>query len=144
MVKEEKIEISLPNKIGYERLAMECSAFVARICGFEKERIEDIKTAVSEACLNAIEHGNEGRHDARVIIVIHPQNGAIVVSVTDEGTGITELPREPSLDRMIRGQDTPRGLGIFLIRQLVDDIKFITLVQRGHEVQMVFKPSKMI
>lgn len=141
MVNEEKVEISLPNKIGYERLAMECSASFARMFGFTKERIEDIKTAVSEACLNAIEHGNEGHPDARVIVTINSRNGAIVVSVTDEGAGIPEFPSEPSIEKKIEGQETPRGLGIFLIRHLVDDLEFVSQAQGGHEVRMVFKES---
>ncbi|MEE9213674.1 MAG: ATP-binding protein, partial [Thermodesulfobacteriota bacterium] len=38
---------------------MEQVATLAKEIGFSDDRIEDLKTAVSEACLNAIEHGNE-------------------------------------------------------------------------------------
>lgn len=138
MVNEGSIEISLPSRVGYERLAMECSASFARMVGFTNARIEDIKTAVSEACLNAIEHGNEGRPDARVVVTMNSRNGAIVISIMDEGSGIAEFPSDPSIERKIEGQETPRGLGLFLIRQLVDDVEYVPLVQRGHEVRMVF------
>ena len=37
---------------------MEKAAEVAREMGFSEDRIEDLKTAVSEACTNAIEHGH--------------------------------------------------------------------------------------
>lgn len=49
MLDGQTIEVSLPNKLGYERIAMECSASFARIVGFVQERVEDLKTAVSEA-----------------------------------------------------------------------------------------------
>ena len=68
------VEVTLPNKLGYERIAMECSASFAKMFGLKKERIEDLKTAVSEACLNAIEHGNKGRPEARVVI-FHAHDG---------------------------------------------------------------------
>jgi anti-sigma regulatory factor (Ser/Thr protein kinase) len=57
--------ISLPNKLGYERIARACSASFAEIVGFPRDRIEDLKTAVAEACINAMQHGNKGRSDAR-------------------------------------------------------------------------------
>ena len=65
MLDERTVEVNLPNVNGYERIAMECSASFARIGGLVKERIEDLKTAVSEACLNAMEHGNKGRPESR-------------------------------------------------------------------------------
>ena len=65
------VKIILPNILGYERIAMASSASFAKIGGLAKERIEDLKTAVSEACLNAVEHGNKGRPDARVVISMH-------------------------------------------------------------------------
>ena len=49
MLDERTVEVSLPNKLGYERIAMECSASFAKIVGLMEERIEDLKTAVSEA-----------------------------------------------------------------------------------------------
>ena len=44
------VEINLPNEIGYERIAMACSATFAKMVGFGAERIEDLKSAVAEAC----------------------------------------------------------------------------------------------
>ena len=41
MLDEKSIEISIPNKLGHERIAMACSASFAKIVGFRPERIED-------------------------------------------------------------------------------------------------------
>lgn len=56
---DKKIELHIPSVLGFERVAMETAASVAKKIGFTEDRIEDLKTAVSEACLNAIEHGNK-------------------------------------------------------------------------------------
>ena len=45
MLDEHTIEVNLPNKLGYERIAMACSASFAKIVGFHPERVEDLKTA---------------------------------------------------------------------------------------------------
>ena len=87
---EQTVEVTLPSKIGYERIAMECSASFAKIIGFVPERIEDLKTAVSEACLNAIEHGNKGRPEARVVVTMNFKDNTFSVSVKDEGEGLEE------------------------------------------------------
>jgi serine/threonine-protein kinase RsbW len=138
MLDERTVAVSLPNKLGYERVAMDCSASLARIAGLGKERIEDLKTAVSEACLNAIEHGNEGRTDARVIVTMDFKDDAFSVSVMDEGNGIPEMPEAPDIDKKIEELETPRGLGIYLMKQLTDQVDF-NAQGDGHVVRMVIK-----
>jgi len=139
MLDEKTVEVSLPSKLGYERIAMECSASFAKIVGLVQERIEDLKTAVSEACLNAMEHGNKGRPEARVIVSMNFDDSAFSVSVLDEGIGMEDLPKDPNIDDKIEGLETPRGLGIFLIKQLVDQVEFNRTGDNGHEVRMVIK-----
>lgn len=52
-------ELRLPTRLGVEKVAMSTAASVAGIMGFSADRVEDLKTAVAEACINAIEHGNK-------------------------------------------------------------------------------------
>lgn len=139
---EHTIEISLPNKLGYERIAMACSASFAKIVGFLPERIEDLKTAVSEACINAMEHGNKNNPDTRVVVRMHYRDHIFSVSVMDEGEGMEETNEpleEPDIEKKIHNLQTPRGLGIFLIKQLVDQVEFNQITDEGHMVRMVLK-----
>ncbi len=53
------IELRLPSRLGFEKVAMNTAASVANLMGFSGERIEDLKTAIAEACINAMEHGNK-------------------------------------------------------------------------------------
>ena len=139
MLDERTVEVSLPNKLGYERIAMECSASFAKIVGLMEERIDDLKTAVSEACLNAMEHGNKGRPEARVIVTIKFDDDAFSVAVVDEGEGMEVPPKDPNIDDKIEGLEAARGIGIFLIKQLVDQVEFKRTRDDGHEVRMVIK-----
>ena len=139
MLDRETIEVNLPNEIGYERIAMACSASFAKIVGFVPDRIEDLKTVVSEACLNAMEHGNKGHPDARVIITMDYKENAITVAVMDEGTGVQKIPAEPDIRKKIEKLEAPRGLGIFLIKQLADKVDLNQMTKDGHVVRMVIR-----
>jgi serine/threonine-protein kinase RsbW len=142
MLDDKTVEVSLPSRFGYERVAMECSASFAKIAGLVKERIEDLKTAVSEACLNAMEHGNKGRPEARVIITMKVLDDTLSVSVVDEGDGILEMPEDPDIEKKIAELETPRRLGIYLIRRLMDQVEFNNKTEAGHEVKMIIRLDK--
>ena len=136
------IEVSLPNKLGYERIAMACSASFAKIVGFLPERIEDLKTAVSEACLNAMEHGNKNHPERRVVVTMNYTNHVFSVAVVDQGEGMNEIPEIPlkmDIEKKIESLETPRGLGLYLIEQLVDQVEYNKMTDEGHMVRMVLK-----
>ncbi len=139
MLDERTVEVTLPNRIGYERMAMECSASFAKMIGFVSERVDDLRTAVSEACLNAIEHGNKGRPNARVVITINYNDADFMISVTDEGEGIKSPVANPDIQKKIEELEAPRGMGIFLIKQLADQLEFSKLKNNGHTLKMIFK-----
>jgi serine/threonine-protein kinase RsbW len=139
LLDDRTVEVNLPNVNGYERIAMECSASFARIGGLVKERIEDLKTAVSEACLNAMEHGNRGRPESRVVVTMNIGEKDFNVSVMDEGTGIPIIPQRIDIRRKIENLEPPNGLGLFLIQQLVDQVEFNEMIEGGHVVKMVLK-----
>ncbi len=139
MLDERTIEVNLPNVSGYERIAMESSAAFAKIGGLVKERIDDLKTAVAEACINAMEHGNRDHPGSRVVITMYLGDKDFKVSVMDEGDGMSTIPQEIDIKRKVEGLEPPNGLGLFLIQQLVDQVEFKKLNGGGHVVKMVLR-----
>ena len=133
------IEVNLVNQLGYERIAMACSASFARLMGLPPERIEDLKTMVSEAAINAMEHGNKGRPDARVTVSLNCQDNTLNVTVSDEGDGITNFPPKPDIEKIIEDLESPVGFGLFLIKQLADQVEFNKEANGGHVVKMAIK-----
>ena len=133
------VAVILSNKVGYERIAMACSASFAQIYGLAPERIEDLKTVVSEAAINAIQHGNKGRPDARVTVSLNFKDDTINVHVTDEGDGIKYFPPKPDIGRIIDKIDPPIGFGLFLIKKLSDQVEFNEITDEGHAVKMAIK-----
>ena len=141
-INERSIEVILPNQLGYERIAMASSASFAKMFGFSPARIEDLKTVVSEAAVNAMQHGNKGRPDARVSIRMNLKDDTIYVTVTDDGEGIKKIYPKPDIDRIIDNLDPAVGFGLFLIKQLVDEVDFNIRTEKGNGLRMAIKKSK--
>ena len=133
------VKVILSNELGYERIAMDCSASFAKIFGCPSDRIEDLKTIVAEAAMNAIQHGNHGRANAKVTIFMDFKDDTINVAVIDEGNGIGKFPPKPDIARIIDNIDPPIGFGLFLIKQLADQVEFNQRIDGGYVVKMAIK-----
>ena len=123
--KSTNVEVRLPSRLGYEKVAMSTAASVAKLMGFREARIEDLKTAVAEACINAIEHGNRLNEGLSVGVVLSAGEDALEVKVMDDGKGLKTLPPKPDIDKKIHGEEDPRGMGMFLIQALVDEAEWV-------------------
>ena len=124
------VEIYIPSELGYEKIVMALVATTAKNLGFSEEKIEDLKTALAEACTNAIEHGNSFKAQTKVLIVLATDAHSLKVSVIDEGH--KPLPSQPP-DRSKR--DDFRGMGLFLIKSLMDKVEISSQPGRN-EIRM--------
>ncbi len=138
---EKKLELHIPNAFGYEKVAMNFAATAAKDMGLAEERIEDLKTAVSEACLNAIEHGHKMDASMKVGIVLDVEEMNLQVTVQDKGAEIG-LVETPNIDDKVEGKSDRRGWGIFLIKNLVDEVNFETTPEGGNLVRMIIHLEK--
>jgi serine/threonine-protein kinase RsbW len=118
------VEVRLPSELGFEKVAMSTAASMAALMGFSPERIEDLKTAVAEACINAIEHGNQLNDSLSVAVVLSTTADELEVKVIDDGSGINASPAKPDIDRKVHGEEDARGMGMFLIQALVDEAEW--------------------
>lgn len=136
---EKIIELRLPSKLGYERVAMDTASSLAHRMGFHIDRVDALKTAVSEAVTNAIEHGNQ--HDAamKVVVLLTVRDDELIVSVADQGRKVLDQDRThqtPHIEDVLEKADKG-GWGIWLIRELVDEVEFTTAPTGGNQVRMV-------
>ena len=136
---KQNIEISLPSQVGYERVAMASAESYAKMLGLAPERIEDLKTIVAEAAINAMQHGNKERPDARVTVSMMVKDNAIQVTVMDQGEGFKGFLPDPNIERIVNEQDPPVGFGTFLIRQLADQVEIDKTADGANFVRMTIK-----
>ena len=134
------VELKIPSEHGYEKMAMNLAAELAGMMNFPSNRIEDLRTAVSEACINAIEHGNVNDVSTKVYVVITVDEDRLAVDVHDEGRSgppPAEVP-EPDIGMQLAGLAEPGGMGLFVIKALVDEAEFVEPdLGRGNQFRMV-------
>ncbi len=130
-------EWTIPSEPGNERQAIQRLADVVRDLGIPEQRLEDLKTAVGEATMNAMEHGNRYDPDLPVIVQVRASRTSVSVRITDEG-GHFDLPETeaPDLEAKLAGLQSPRGWGLFLIKHLVDDMR-VTGDETHHTVELI-------
>ena len=120
-------ELSVPGEQGGEVAVIERLESELAQIGVGDRVTERLKTAVAEATMNAMEHGNGFDPNLLVEVRILASPSHIEVHVTDEGQ-TTPLPEvsDPDIDAKLAGEQSPRGWGIFLIRNMVDDLRVTT------------------
>lgn len=132
------IELEIPARpefVGLARLVV--SALASSRRALADDRVDDLKLAVSEACTNAIEAHADIDLDERVTVRWRETDDRLEVSVEDRGQGFDPraLPQHPPVTDPER-LNFERGLGIPLIRTLVDEVDFDPS-ESGTAVRMV-------
>ena len=122
---------------GNERQAIDRVAEAVAGLGLAGERLERLKTAVGEATMNAIEHGNGNRPELPVEVRVVADETDVKVRITDQG-GERAIPEveAPDLEAKLAGLQTPRGWGLFLIQNMVDGLE-TAVNEHHHTIELV-------
>jgi serine phosphatase RsbU (regulator of sigma subunit)/anti-sigma regulatory factor (Ser/Thr protein kinase) len=132
-------ERTFPSQRGVEREALEWVADAVAGMGLERSRIDNLKTAVGEAVMNAVEHGNGGDESLPVLVAVERRADAVSVRITDRGGGRTiPITETPDIEAKLRGEQTSRGWGLFLIQNLVDAVHESSDA-KTHTVELVLR-----
>ncbi|MGE5353746.1 MAG: ATP-binding protein, partial [Acidobacteriota bacterium] len=109
----------------------------AQKCGFTEETIDKIALAVDEACTNVIKHAYKYSPEGDIIVNISINNNKMTVSITDHGTNFDpSLVPEPDVKKYYR-QHKIGGLGIYLMRKLMDEVNFSSVAGSKNQVVLV-------
>ena len=136
------VELKIPSELGYEKIAREAVATVAHRLNFSKEKIEDLKTAISEACTNAIRYGSGSDARMKVVVVLTADDNKLDIIIKDPGA--SGSPPEdvgiPDINGMIEGRQRLGGMGLYIIKELVDEAGFVESsddANEGNQFRMV-------
>jgi len=132
-------EFEVPSEAGNEREVMDRVETAVADLGLEPSRLQRLKTAVAEATMNAMEHGNEYQADRPVSIRVLHSPDRVLVQITDRGdAGELAETEAPDLEAKLEGRQTPRGWGMFLIEKMVDEAR-VTSEGGGHTVELALR-----
>jgi serine/threonine-protein kinase RsbW len=117
-----RMRLVLPKTARAELLAVQAVEEIGRRVAVAHDTLAEVKLAVVEACLNALEYG---AGDIVVELAAHPSNGTpwLEVAVVDHGPGFNpaQVPK-PALEDKLHAP-RKRGWGLELIRRLMDEVE---------------------
>ena len=121
------LDIALPGEAGNERQAMDRVAEAVAELGIAPARLEQLKTAVSEAAMNAIEYGSQNDPTIPIEVEAVVTGRDLLVRISDRGLGgPMGDAEEPNIEKKLAGEQKPRGWGLFLIKHMVDAMEVTT------------------
>jgi serine/threonine-protein kinase RsbW len=109
----------------------------AKNAGFNEKEIYAVELAVDEACANIIEHAYDGEGKGQIECTCNDINGGLEIIIKDDGRPF-DPDSVPSPDFSVDLEDLqPRGAGLFIIRNLMDDVSFTFSKNKGNILRMV-------
>lgn len=126
-------EWNIPSAPGNERLAL---TFISEALQPLGSRMAAFETAVSEAVMNAMEHGTQYQPGTSVMLQVLASPTSLMVRIHNQGGQRSKPVAEPDLEAKLAGLQSPRGWGLFLIRNLVDEMQ-ISEDDQNHVVELV-------
>jgi serine/threonine-protein kinase RsbW len=133
--KMEKLQTTLDSVLESVDKAEEFVIQEAEKVGFDEDQQHQIGMAVRECAVNAVVHGNRYSKTKKVHLDIERSNGALTVTIGDEGDGfdLSSLPDPLAPENLLRQS----GRGLLLIRTFMDDFDLHPRPGGGTEVRLV-------
>jgi serine/threonine-protein kinase RsbW len=127
------LKFSVPGKPEYVGMVRLAVSSLANCAGFDIEAVEDIKVAVSEACANMVCHCEPSREDCYEVDC-EVGDGQITISVVERGSCGGGQFQQPERTQDFGKED---GLGIFIIRTLMDEVDIFSELGMGTSIKMI-------
>ena len=118
----EEMVLNIPSDFKYLGAVDAAVQDLAREFAFSQDAINDVSTALIEACSNAIEHGNKFGRDKRVNVTLKMASDTFVATVVDQGAGFdfdSALSDDSPPDMM-----SERGRGLLIMKAFTDGLSF--------------------
>jgi serine/threonine-protein kinase RsbW len=125
------VELHIPCRAEWVALARLAVSAIANRLKLTIEEIEDVKLAVAEACTAVIQ---QDTHGETLALTFETFPGALRVHVRDTGS---HEPRVEAPTAMDYDEARVVGLGVFLIRTLMDEVSYDQHPERGTDLVMV-------
>lgn len=129
---DDEVSLLFPAKTAYVGVARLTIASIASRYNFNIESIEDIKIAVTEVLTNAISHNNPRIDDISIRTKFDCKKGTLRIDVYDEGMGFDQKSLEESNPNNLE----PGGLGLFVVKSLMDNVEITTSPGEGTYIKM--------
>ncbi|MFQ5674785.1 MAG: ATP-binding protein [bacterium] len=134
---QKKYQLKIPSQSDNLSIIREVVAKVAAQVGFDSDEASKIELAVDEACTNVIKHAYDNNSNQMIDLSIKFDDKQLIIIVADRGKGFKpEDIKLPDLNEAIK-EGKRGGLGICLIRTLMDKVDFKIKPGSKNQVKMI-------
>ena len=132
-VDSEDVELIIPMIPEMELTATKTAEAVGDFMHLDRDRIDEIKLALIEACINAFEHSKS--QEGRVSITFEIGAEGLTIRISDQGQGF-DLSKVQEKLRQRRERGEHRGWGLAIMKELMDEVR-VESTEQGTTVVMV-------
>jgi serine/threonine-protein kinase RsbW len=124
-----EVEMALPMVSGMEIEASNTATAIADSIRMSPDRIDEVRMAMVEACINALEHSHASDQEVHVTFQVLGETGAaekLRIMVSDHGVGFSPNDlEEPTMAGKLKSTHK-RGWGLKIIRGLMDEVEILS------------------
>ena len=141
---KEVVEIRLPNKLHYLSILAEFIVSACRIHEVPDENLKDILLAVDEASTNIIKYAYRVGPINYFRVRISFDRELVQVDLLDQGTKFNplEMPLPETKGIMGEGKEKNLRLGIFVMKKVMDDIRYRYSPNEGNHLTLIKRISQ--
>ena len=117
-----EFELVIPIEDEAELIAARTVEQIARAADFDQEAVNQIKTALIEACINAAEHGDSP--DRKIYQRFTIEDDRLIITVSNKGRTFASTNGDAGSASVAAFAKGARGRGLQIIRSLMDEVRF--------------------
>ena len=128
------VDLSIPMQPDMEVIATSVAESIGTFIGLDHNKVDEIKIAVVEACINAFEHSKSA--DQRISVSFSMDEKGLMISINDGGDGFDMDDAMAKIAEKRSEGIGDRGWGLTLIHELMDEVS-IASTDKGTLVKML-------
>ena len=131
---DNNVDLSIPMQPDMEVIATSVAESMGVFMGLEENKVDEVKIAIVEACINAFEHSKS--EERRIDVSFSIDDSALTININDGGSGF-DMDEAMSKIAEKRSEGIgDRGWGLTLIYELMDEVS-IASTPKGTLVKML-------
>ena len=131
---DSNVDLSIPMQPDMEVVATTVAESIGTFVGLDENKVDEVKMAVIEACINAFEHSKS--EERRIDLSFSIDEAGLMISINDGGSG---FDMDQAMAKIAEKRDEgigDRGWGLTLIHELMDEVS-IASTSSGTVVKML-------
>lgn len=131
---DSNVDLSIPMQPDMEIIATTVAESMGVFMGLEENKVDEVKIAVVEACINAFEHSKS--EERRIDVSFSIDDSALTININDGGSGFDMDEAMAKIAEKRNEGIGDRGWGLTLIYELMDEVS-IASTPNGTLVKML-------